>query len=167
MRCSVEVSHEEWIAAPLAIVRAQFADLHHHIAAGVHPKLRFEIISLGERRARFVQEERLLGIRQRDVFERVITVDRLGMVDTAIDGPHRDGWLSFRFTPGTRSGRDATLVTVKVSMPVPRLLGMLRPLWHAHIRRKLLVAMEEDRHDIEVRGYPRSSRHAVADGLAA
>lgn len=167
MHCSLEVSHEEWIAAPLAVVRAQFADLHHHIAAGVHPKLRFEIISLGERRARFVQEERLLGIRQRDVFERVIAADRLGMVDTAITGPHRGRSLSFRFTPGTRAGRDATLVAVKVSMPVPRWLGVLHPLWRVQIRRKLIATMEEDRHDIEVRGYPRSSRQPVANGLAA
>ena len=66
----VEVSHEEFIAAPTSKVRAQFADLNHHIAANVHPKLRFEVLSQSERRARFVQEVRLLGIRQRDVFER-------------------------------------------------------------------------------------------------
>lgn len=167
MRCSVQISIEEWIAAPFAVVRAQFADLHHHIAAGVHPKLRFEILALGERRARFVQEERLLGIRRRDVVERVIAVDRLSMLDTVIEGPHRGGSLSYRFTSATRSGREATLVAVEVCMPVPRWLSMWRPLWRAHIRRRLLEAMEEDRYDIEVRGYPRSLRHAVANGLAA
>ncbi len=68
MRRFAEVSHEEWIAAPIDKVRAQFADLNHHIAVNVHPKLRFELLSQGERHARFVQEVRLLGIRQRDVF---------------------------------------------------------------------------------------------------
>ena len=63
-----EVHHADWIGAPVDLVRRQFADLDHHIAENVHPKLRFEILERGERRARYAQEVRLLGIRQRDVF---------------------------------------------------------------------------------------------------
>ena len=61
----VEVSHTEWIAAPVSKVRAQFADLRHHIAANVHPKLSFEVLSETDQSARFVQFVRLLGIKQR------------------------------------------------------------------------------------------------------
>jgi hypothetical protein len=50
-----EVRHQISIAAPAAIVRAQFADLRHHIATRVHPKLTFEVLSQEPRRARFVQ----------------------------------------------------------------------------------------------------------------
>ena len=64
-----EVTHHEWIAAPAASVRSQFADLHHHVATNVHPKLRFEILESSPQSARYVQEVKLLGIRQRDVFE--------------------------------------------------------------------------------------------------
>jgi hypothetical protein len=154
MRRFVEVSHEEWIAAPVATVRAQFADLQHHIDAHVHPKLRFQLLSQRGRRARYVQEVRLLGIRQRDVFEREIAEDGASMVDTSVEGFNQGGSLAFRFTPGTRDGADATLVGVTIRIPVPRLLGWARGLLEAQVRRELLAAVREDKQDIEVRGYP-------------
>ena len=80
MQKFVEVSHEELIAAPLSAVCSQFADLRHHITTNVHPKLRFEILSMSEYGARFVQEVKLLGIVQRDVFKREIASDRLSMM---------------------------------------------------------------------------------------
>jgi len=162
----VEVSHEEWIVAPLATVSAQFADLHHHIAAHVHPKLRFEILSLGERHARYVQEVRLLGIRQRDVFEREIAVDGMRMVDTSVEGFNRGGSLRFHFTPGMRAGRESTLVEVTIRIPVPRFLGWLAPLLEAQVRRELLQAVGEDKRDIEVRGYPMTMRQAATPPAA-
>jgi hypothetical protein len=161
----VEVSHEEWIAAPIASVRAQFADLHHHIAANVHPKLRFEILSLGERRARYVQEVRLLGILQRDVFEREIAPDGASMVDTSVEGFNQGGSIRFRFTAGTVQGRESTLVEVTIRLPVPRFLGVLAPVMRAQVRRELLQAVAEDKHDLEVRGYP--MRSAATAPLAA
>jgi hypothetical protein len=154
MRRFVEVSHEEWIAAPIATVRAQFADLQHHIAADVHPKLRFEVLSQGPRQARYVQVVRLLGMRQRDVFEREIAADGSSMVDTSVEGFNQGGSLSFRFTPGMRFGRESTCVGVTIRLPVPRFLGLLAPLLKAQVRRELLAAVAEDKRDIEVRGYP-------------
>ena len=69
------VRHEEWIAAPTDVVRAQFADLDHHIRAGVHPKLRFEVLGRDGGTVRYLQEVTLLGIRQRDVLERRLQPD--------------------------------------------------------------------------------------------
>jgi hypothetical protein len=146
----VEVTHEEWIAAPVATVRAQFADLQHHIAANVHPKLRFEVLSQRGRHARYVQEVRLLGIRQRDVFEREIAEDGLAMVDTSVEGFNKGGSLSFRFMPGEQGTR----VGVTIRIPVPPLLGFLSPVLRGQVRRELLAAVQEDKNDIEVRGYP-------------
>ncbi len=96
-----EVEHQEWIAAPVDTVRAQFADLQHHIDANVHPKLRFEIVSQSARRARYVQEVKLLGIRQRDVFEREIAADG-SITDTSVEGFNKDGSLRFCFRPQNR-----------------------------------------------------------------
>lgn len=163
----VEVSHEEWIAAPLATVQAQFADLQHHIAADVHPRLRFEVLSQRGRRARYVQEVRLLGLKQRDVFEREIAEDGLAMVDTSVEGFNRGGSLSFRFAPARQGEADGTRVGVTIRLPVPPLLGFLSPLLRLQVRRELLAAVQEDKHDIEVRGYPARSAAAGVSGLAA
>ena len=162
----VEVSHQEFIAAPITRVRAQFADLDHHIAANVHPKLRFEVLSQGERRARYVQEVRLLGIKQRDVFEREIAPDGMSMVDTSVEGFNKGGSLSFDFTPANRAGVAGTTVGVKIRLPVPPFLGVLSPLLKAQVRRELTAAVQEDKHDIEVRGYP-MARSANGQTIAA
>jgi len=164
MRRFVEVSHEESIAAPIATVRAQFTDLRHHIAANVHPSLRFEILSLDERRARFVQEVKLLGIKQRDVFERRIADDAMSMVDTSVEGFNQGGSISYRFTPVEQAGRVSTRVGVTIRLPVPRFMGLLAPLLAMQVRRELQAAVKEDKADIEVRGYP---AHRPAPALAA
>jgi hypothetical protein len=149
-----EVSHQEWFAAPVDLVRAQFADLGHHVRTNVHPKLRFEILRLGERHARFVQEVRLLGIRQRDVFERVVRDDG-SMLDTSVEGFNKGGTLEVRFQPQTRDGRAGTQVDVTIRLPLPPLVGrLLRGVMCAQIRRELRAAVAEDKYDLEVRGYP-------------
>ena len=155
----VEVSHEETIAAPIAVVRSQFADLHHHIAANVHPKLRFEVLSQRGRHARYVQEVRLLGVRQRDVFEREIADDGMSMVDTSVECFNKCGSLRFRFA--TFAG-EATRVGVTFRLPIPPLLGFLGPLLRAQVRRELLAAVREDKNDIEMRGYPARAAQRAA-----
>jgi hypothetical protein len=146
-----EVEHQEWIAAPVDTVRSQFADLQHHIAANVHPKLRFEIVSQGANRARYVQVK-LLGIRQRDVFERVVAPDG-SITDTSVEGFNKEGSLNFRFKPENREGREGTCVDIAIRLPLPGPLVWLRGLLKAQVRRELRAAALEDKRDIEVRGY--------------
>lgn len=157
-----EVSHQEWIAAPLDTVRSQFADLHHHIRTNVHPKLRFEVLSVGARRARFVQEVRLLGLRQRDVFEREVRDDG-SMLDTSIEGFNKGGTLEFFFRREDRDGREGTTVDIAIRLPLPPLIG---PLLHAplraQIRREVRAAAAEDKYDLEVRGYAARPQPATA-----
>jgi len=149
-----EVHHQEWIAAPETTVRAQFADLDHHIHAGVHPKLRFEVLQRGPRGARFVQEVKLLGLRQRDVFERSFDADG-AMTDLSVEGFNRGGSLRFTFQPERRAGAEGTNVGITIRLPLPPLVGgLIRPLLEAQVRRELRAAAAEDKHDIEVRGYP-------------
>ncbi len=162
-----EVRHSEWIAAAPTVVRAQFADLDHHIAAGVHPKLRFTVLA---RRppggARFEQRVRLLGVPMRDVFERSVDPEG-GIVDTAVAGFNRGGSVVFAFAAEPRDGRDGTRVDIRVRLPLPPLVGaLLRPLLEAQVRREVRAAALEDKFDIEQRGYP-AARSATGLRLAA
>jgi hypothetical protein len=164
MQRFAEVRHPQWIAAPIAVVRAQFADLDHHIRANVHPKLRFEVLSRHAQGARFVQEVRLLGLRQRDVFERCIEADG-SIVDRSVEGFNKGGMLTVRFEPETVAGKPGTRVDITIRLPLPPLIGALvKPLLEAQIRKEVIAAALEDRADIEQRGYP---RHAAGMALAA
>lgn len=149
----VEVEHQIWIAAQPAAVRSQFADLQHHIRTNVHPKLRFEVLESAPGRARFVQHVRLLGLSQRDVFER--TVDEDGSIrDVSVEGFNKGGSLDFRFTPRAEAGREGTAVDITIRLPAPPLLGFLAPLLKAQVRREVTAAALEDKYDLEQRGYP-------------
>lgn len=148
----VEVEHRVGIAAPADVVRAQFGDIDHHIRAGVHPKLAFRTLASGTGRMRFEQRVRLLGITQRDVFEREWLADG-SMRDTSVEGFNRGGSLHFVFSPATAEGRSGTEVTIRVRLPLPALLGWLAPLLRAQVRREVAAAASEDKADIEQRGY--------------
>lgn len=144
-----QVMHSQWIGAPVPIVRAQFADLDHHIRHQVHPKLRFEVLRRDERSARFVQEVRLLGIRQRDMFERSFGADG-SMEDRSVEGFNRGGSLHFDFREQICDGRPGTQVDITVRLPLPPLVGpLVKPLLEAQIRKEVQAAALEDRADIE------------------
>jgi len=157
-----DVTHHEWIAAPAASVRSQFADLHHHVRTNVHPKLRFEILESNPQSARYVQEVKLLGMLQRDVFERRFGADG-AMVDTSVEGFNRGGSIAFRFRPELRDARAGTDVEITVRLPLPPVIGpLIRPLLEWQIGRELRAAAAEDKYDLEVRGYPSTAQpHAT------
>ncbi len=156
------VVHHQWIRAAAPVVRAQFADLDHHISGNVHPKLRFEVLQRRARGARFVQEVRLLGIRQRDVFERSIEADG-SIEDRSVEGFNKGGSISVRFEPQTVAGQDGTLVEIAIRLPLPPVIGgLIRPLLERQIRKEVTAAALEDRDDIERRGYPRCAMPMAA-----
>lgn len=161
----VDVTHAEWLAAPVETVRTQFADLDHHIRRNVHPKLRFEVLERRQHGVRFVQEVRLLGIRRRDVFERSIEPDGT-IEDVSVEGFNRGGTLRFAFEPERREGRAGTVVTISIRLPLPPLIGRLvRPLLETQIRKELRAAALEDKADIEAHGC--TARAAAAIGPVA
>jgi hypothetical protein len=48
-------------------------------------------------------------------------------------------------------------VEITVRLPLPPLVGvLLRPLLEAQVRKEVRAAAAEDKHDIEVLGYPQS-----------
>jgi hypothetical protein len=148
----VEVEHRVGIAAPPQVVRAQFGDLDHHIKAAVHPKLSYRPLAPVAGRQRFEQQVRLLGIKQRDVFEREWLADG-SLRDTSIDGFNRGGSLHFTFAPAAVDGRSGTEVTIRVRLPLPMALVWLAPLLRAQVLREVRAAADEDKLDIEQRGY--------------
>jgi hypothetical protein len=157
MARNVEVKHQVWIQAPLATVQSQFADLRHHIQVNVHPKLRFELLAQEPKRARFTQEVKLLGLKQRDVFERTVAADG-SIRDVSIEGFNKGGSLDFSFKPVQQGGRDGTEVDITIRLPVPPFMGWLAPLLAGQVRREVTQAALEDKFDLEQRGYPAPGR---------
>jgi hypothetical protein len=144
-----EVQQSAYFNAPIERVRSQFMDLEHHIRTNVHPKLTFKVLSQSESSARFVQEVTLLGMRQRDVFERQILPDG-SIHDRSVEGFNKGGEMHFHFAPEGRGTR----VDVMIRLPLPPMVGpLLRPVLEKQVRRELDAAIEEDRYDLEVRGY--------------
>ncbi len=165
-RSLVEVTHAEWIGAPVDTVRAQFADLDHHIERNVHPKLTFGVLERGPRSARYTQEVKLLGMRQRDVFERELRDDG-SMVDRSVEGFNQGGSLEFRFVPEPRDGHEGTRVHIAIRLPAPPLASLLAPLLRWQVARELRAAALEDKRDIEQRGYPARAAPAATAGAHA
>ena len=155
-----EVRHSQWIAAPVPTLRAQFADLDHHIRSNVDPELRFQVLRRDDSGARFVQEVRLLGIRQRDVFERSLLADG-SIEDRAVEGFNRGGSLHFHFQPQAEQGRPGTQVDITIRLPLPPLVGpLIKPLLEAQIRKEVRAAALEDRADIEQGRYAQAPHAA-------
>ena len=148
MRRTVEVKHQEWIEAPIATVRSQFADLQHHIEAKVHPNLRFEVLAQEPRRAHFRQQVKLLGFWQTDLFDRTIDDDGT-MHDVSVEGFNKGGTLDFTFVPVKRGEREGTQVGVTVRLQTPPFLGFLAPLLEKQVRSEVLTAVQQDKNDIE------------------
>jgi len=148
----VEVEHRVGIAAPTPVVRAQFGDLDHHIRASVHPKLSFRPLAPVAGRQRYEQKVRLLGIMQRDVFEREWLPDG-SLRDTSIEGFNRGGSLHFSFAAAEVDGRPGTEVAIRVRLPLPTVLAWLAPALRAQVRREVTAAANEDKLDLEQRGY--------------
>lgn len=147
-----EVEHHIWIAAPKSTVQSQFGDLDHHVRRNVHPKLSFEKLEARPGGLRFVQEVRLLGLKQRDVFEREWLPDG-SMRDTSVDGFNKGGTLDFRFTDSAQGGQPGTDVGITIRLPLPPLLGWLAPVLRSQVRKEVTAAALEDKADIEQRGY--------------
>lgn len=153
MRPFAEVEHHVWIAAPRDVVRRQFGDLEHHIQRQVHPKLTFRAIEQRTDGLRYEQQVKLLGIVQRDVFERRWLPDG-SIRDTSVEGFNKDGSLHFSFADAAMAGGPGTDVGITVRLPLPPLLGWLAPVLRAQVRKELEAAALEDKADIEQRGYP-------------
>ena len=150
---AIVVGAEKIIARPIAVVQSQFVDMPHHERARVHGGL-----EIGNARPLatgylFTARRRVFGMLQVDENEVV---------------RHRDGNSTVRSLSGSNpgltikqtfaaQGPERTLVRVEVKLPLRGLMKLFAPLLRRGIERDLAVALEEDRIDLEERGYGRQA----------
>ena len=137
------------IARPINVVRTQFMDLAHHVDTRVHPTIEVSDIHTIDRGYRYTMCRRVLGMVHRDEAEQV---------------GHDDGHITFRVIAGTNEGLvlthrfeevegKGTRVTATIDAPVQGLFRILSPFVRMGMQRDLRVLLEQDRTDLEERGY--------------
>jgi hypothetical protein len=142
---------EKIIARPIDIVRAQFSDMTHHATTPVHAGLEVADVQAGEDGCRFTGRRRVFGMLQEDQIELRW---------------QPDGTLNLRSVQGSTEGllikqtfeavgQDKTRVTTTVELPVKGLRKLLSPLVRMGLQKDVENALEEDRFDLEERGYPK------------
>lgn len=138
------------IAWPIDVVRRQFGDVRHHAARQVHRGVTFTVLSDSEGECRYRHEVRVAGLRQ--AAEVVLTRAADGsQTNLFITGSNAGMTIVHRFA---RDGEEATFATVTIELPLRGARRLLAPLVRRVLRRDLSRGLEEDRLDIEQRGYP-------------
>lgn len=145
---TIQVHRDQLIARPLAEVQAQFADMTHHERVGVHKALGVGNVRPGPDGCRFTGRRRMLGKMMVDEVE--LTRGPDGSVTLrGVEGPNAGLVIAHTF----ETSGDKTLVKTTVEFPVKGALRLLGPLVKLGIQRDLKLSLEEDRFDLEVRGY--------------
>lgn len=148
---SMTVTSTKEIRCPIETVRAQFGDMKHHGEHLVHAKVAIALDAEDERGCEFWQQYRALGLMRRDR----VRMDRESdgsLHFTYVEGPSK-GTESFATFESL--GPDATSVEFKTVVPLRGLLALTKPLIKRQLMRATVHALEEDRIDLEERGYPR------------
>jgi hypothetical protein len=138
------------IARPLDVVRQQFGDVRHHVSRAVHPDVKFTVLSESGNECRYRHEVRVAGVCQ--VAEVILKREADGsQTNYFVSGNNVGMKVIHTFQP---DGTDATIAGVTVQLPLRGLRKVLAPLVHLAVRRKLEKGLQEDRRDLEERGYP-------------
>lgn len=149
---NISVSGEKLISRPMEIVQAQFSDMTHHESTRVHSALEVSNVRPLPTGCRFTARRRVFGMLQEDENEML---------------RHSDGSSTLRSLSGSNAGLsikqtfesqgpNRTLVRLEVNLPVKGLMRLLSPLVRIGIQRDLSLALEEDRIDLEERGYEKT-----------
>jgi hypothetical protein len=138
------------IARPIHVVRAQFADMRHHESNRVHSTLHVtNVRPQAGGGCLFTGRRRVLGIEQEDEIQ--VT-------------PHSDGHVTLRSIAGSNEGLvitqifqpegpDRTRVKTFVDLPLNGALRWIKPLLQLGVERDVMLALQEDRADLEQGGY--------------
>jgi hypothetical protein len=146
----IRVRLSQTIERPAELVRRHFLDMDHHQRHPVHSAARFSVIEQSASHCVYDQETSLgpLRLRERsrldleggDVVNRCLTGANQGMVN--------------RFSFVER-GPQTTEVVLEITLPRTGVRRVLAPVLHSALRRGFARGLEEDRADLEERGYPR------------
>ena len=141
---------EKLIARPLAVVQSQFADMAHHATTRVHADLEVTNVRAQKGGCLCTGRRRVFGMLQEDELEVLRRADGSSTLQS-LSGSNAGLLITQTFEA---VGADRTRVRTTVELPVKGMFRLLRPLVRMGVRRDLAKALEEDRLDLEERGYP-------------
>jgi hypothetical protein len=146
----VRVRLTKTIARPVEVVRAHFFDIAHHQRHPVHGGARFEVLEQGPGRCLYAQQTKLgpFTLHERSRIERAGDT----LVNCCLEGPSAGQVATFSFQP---KGESQTEVALELVAPARGLMSLAAPLLRALLQSGFARALEEDRIDLEERGYPR------------
>jgi len=146
---TINVEVQGTIKRPVAVVSRQFGDIRHHARDRVHPNIAFTLLSENGDECRFRQQVKLVGMLQTDEVVQHRNADG-SLSWEFVDGANRGTRIHQAFTP---VGADATMVTFRAEAPANGIKRVLKPLFEIAIRNAVKKGFEEDRIDLEERGY--------------
>lgn len=150
---TITVEVQKTIRRSVAVVSRQFGDMQHHARNRVHPDVAFTVLSEDGDCCRFRQEVRLVGMLQSDEIVQRRNADG-SLSSEVVNGANKGLRIHQAFVP---VGADSTRVTFHAEMPAVGVKRFLKPLFEMAIRRAVTKGLEEDRVDLEERGYDRAS----------
>jgi hypothetical protein len=130
------------------VVRCHFLDIQHHLATGVHDGVHYTILKEEPKRLRVTQELRVLGLKKKDELVLYPTPDGR-VVQEFLEGDFAGGGIELRFHPDG----DGTRLEATLTAPLRGLNVLLRPIIRRKVEQLTDQALEEDRRDLEERGY--------------
>lgn len=148
---SIAVHGEKLIARPIEVVQAQFVDMGHHASTRVHADLDVSNVRAQEGGCRFTGRRRVFGMLQEDEIE-VLRRANGSSTLRSLSGSNTGLLITQEFES---VGPDRTRVRTTVEMPLNGMLRFLAPLVRIGLQRDVATALEEDRVDLEERGYAR------------
>ena len=148
---SIVVRGEKLIARPIEVVQTQFVDMGHHASTRVHADLDVSNVRPKEGGCRFTGRRRVFGVLQEDEIEVLRSTDGNSTL-RSLSGSNSGLLITQEFES---VGPDRTRVRTTVEMPLSGMLRLLAPLVRIGLQRDVATALEEDRVDLEERGYPR------------
>jgi len=149
---NVVVNSEKIIARPINEVQSQFIDFAHHERAAVHKGFQVSNVRPLATGCLFTGRRRVFGALQEDEYEVRVNSDGSSIM-RSISGTNVGTTIKQTFQP---QGPNSTLVRLEVDMPLKGLFRLLAPLMRLGVQQDLKSALEEDRIDLEERGYIRA-----------
>lgn len=149
---TITVEGEKLIARPLEVVQSQFVDMRHHAATRVHADLEVSNVRPLADGHLVTGRRKVFGLQQEDEIEVRRRPDGSSTL-RSVSGSNAGLLVTQTFAA---EGMNATRVRTRVEMPVNGVLRLLAPLVRLGLKRDLDIALEEDRRDLEERGYPRA-----------
>ncbi|MGH8714537.1 MAG: SRPBCC family protein [Casimicrobiaceae bacterium] len=146
---TINVEVQRTIRRPVAVVSRQFGDIRHHEQDRVHPDVKFTVLSQDGDTCRFRQQVKLVGMLQTDEVMQHRNADG-SLSWEVVDGANKGMRIHQGFTA---VGADETRVTFRAEAPATGIKRLLKPLFEVAIRKAVNKGLEEDRVDLEERGY--------------